>query len=86
MTFHMRRTVVVVLADEDDGQVPQASDVECLEDLPLVGRAVAVPGTSAEGTSYKFGTLPPWLCATVGQDPLDTGLQKLAAVCCHCGQ
>lgn len=36
--------VVVVLADEDDGQLPEGSDVEGLRDLALVGGAVAVEG------------------------------------------
>ena len=42
-----RRThaVVVVLADEQDRQVPQRRDVERLEDLPLVRRSVAVPAS-----------------------------------------
>ncbi len=41
----LRRThaVVVVLADEQDGQIPQGRDVERLEDLSLVCCAVAIP-------------------------------------------
>ena len=35
---------MVVLADEDDGQLPEGSDVEGLRDLALVGGAVAVEG------------------------------------------
>ena len=35
--------VVVVLADEEDGQVPQRSNVQRLEELALVCRAISIP-------------------------------------------
>ena len=40
--------VVVVLADEQTRQVPQSCNVQRLEQLPLVGRPVAVPAGPGE--------------------------------------
>ena len=55
--------VVVVLAHEDDGQLPERGDVEGLGNLALVGGAVAVEGVGdaavalggAEGESERKG-------------------------------
>ena len=44
--LQQRLTVVVVLADEDDRQVPQPRHVERLKALPLVGRAITIPTMS----------------------------------------
>ena len=37
------RTVVVVLADKDDGKVPETGNVQSLVLLALIGGTVAVP-------------------------------------------
>ena len=39
----LTHAVVVVLADEEHGQVPQRRDVERLEQLPLVRCTITVP-------------------------------------------
>ncbi len=50
--------VVVVLADEQRRQLPQRRDVQRLKELPLVCRAVAVPGDTNLSASRPIKRIP----------------------------
>ena len=47
-------TVLVVLANEDAGQIPKLSHVECFEDLTLVAGTVTVKG---KGSNVVFARI-----------------------------